>query len=166
MKDFVCRHALSAQFSLGNAKKECMLGQWDLSKSEGLFVFYLNFYIPFQKNKTVNSVKHIMMNSSLVTPQAIAGSERNHFNIMFIAMNCSDLLLCVVSSYFALWKYCDVMQFLNLFILVLSLVWPKRISRPESFITEVAGDDDSFKVVSFNVIFYSTAPAFLSTNFA
>ena len=49
---------------------------------------------------------------------------------------------------------------------MLSLMFPKTISRPESFIAEVAGDDDSFKMVCFNVIFYVLAPPFLSTNFA
>ena len=40
-----------------------------------------------KKLKTTNSVKHIAMNSSFVTPQAIAGSERNQFKLsMFIAM--------------------------------------------------------------------------------
>ena len=39
-------------------------------------------------------------------------------------------------------------------------------SIPESFITEVAGDDNSFEMVCFNVIFDGTAHAFLSTNFA
>ena len=47
-----------------------------------------------------------------------------------------------------------------------TFVGPKTISRPESFVTEVAGDDDSFEVVCFNVIFYGTASAFLSTHFA
>ena len=45
-------------------------------------------------------------------------------------------------------------------------MWPERISGPESFIAEVAGDDDSFQVVCFNVIFYVPAMAFLSTHFA
>ena len=49
---------------------------------------------------------------------------------------------------------------------MLSLMFPKTISRPESFIAEVAGDDDSFKMVCFNVVFYVPAMAFLSTNFA
>ena len=49
---------------------------------------------------------------------------------------------------------------------MLSLMFPKTISRPESFIAEVAGDDDSFKMVCFNVIFYVWGLAFLSTNFA
>ena len=43
---------------------------------------------------------------------------------------------------------------------------PQTWSGPEFFIAEVAGDDDSFKMVCFNVIFYSNALAFLSTNFA
>ena len=45
-------------------------------------------------------------------------------------------------------------------------VEPKTISGPESFVAEVAGDDDSFKMVCFNVIFYVWALTFLSTNFA
>ena len=49
---------------------------------------------------------------------------------------------------------------------MLSLMFPKTISRPESFIAEVAGDDDSFKMVCFNVIFYCVAHPLLSTNFA
>ena len=48
----------------------------------------------------------------------------------------------------------------------LSLMLPQTISGPESFIAEVAGDDDSFKVVCFNVVFYVTAHVFLSTHFA
>ena len=47
-----------------------------------------------------------------------------------------------------------------------TFVGPKTISRPESFVTEVAGDDDSFEMVCFNVIFYVFMLAFLSTNFA
>ena len=47
-----------------------------------------------------------------------------------------------------------------------TFVGPKTISRPESFVTEVAGDDDSFEVVCFDVIFYVIALAFLSTHFA
>ena len=43
---------------------------------------------------------------------------------------------------------------------------PQSFSGPECFIAEVAGDDDSFKMVCFNVIFYVLAPPFLSTNFA
>ena len=44
---------------------------------------------------------------------------------------------------------------------------PKTISGPESFVAKVAGDDDSFKVVCFNVIFYVTAMfVLLSTHFA
>ena len=42
---------------------------------------------------------------------------------------------------------------------------PKRISGPESFVAEVAGDDNSFEMVCFNVIFDGIALAFLSTNF-
>ena len=46
-------------------------------------------------------------------------------------------------------------------------VEPKTISGPESFVAEVAGDDDSFKVVCFNVIFYVTTMfVLLSTHFA
>ena len=47
-----------------------------------------------------------------------------------------------------------------------TFVGPKTISRPESFVTEVAGDDDSFEMVCFNVIFYVIAFAFFSTHFA
>ena len=47
-----------------------------------------------------------------------------------------------------------------------TFVGPKTIPRPESFVTEVAGDDDSFEMVCFNVIFYVGASAFLSTDFA
>ena len=39
-------------------------------------------------------------------------------------------------------------------ILVLSFMLPKTISRPESFITKVAGYGDSFQMICFNVIFY------------
>ena len=42
----------------------------------------------------------------------------------------------------------------------------KGISGPESFVTEVAGDDNPLKMVCFNVIFYVAAHVFLSTNFA
>ena len=51
-------------------------------------------------------------------------------------------------------------------ILVLSVMFPQIISTPESFIAKVAGDDDPFKMVCFNVIFYGTAHPFLSTYFA
>ena len=52
-------------------------------------------------------------------------------------------------------------------IFVLSPVMlPKRISGPESFVAEVAGDDDSFKMVCFNVIFYLSTMAFFSAYFA
>ena len=43
---------------------------------------------------------------------------------------------------------------------------PQTVSGPECFIAEVAGDNNSFEVVCFNVIFYVPAHAFLSTNFA
>ena len=42
----------------------------------------------------------------------------------------------------------------------------ETISKTESFITEVAGDDNSFDVVCFNVIFYVSAMALFSTHFA
>ena len=45
-------------------------------------------------------------------------------------------------------------------------VGPKTISRPESFITEVAGDDNSFEMVCFNVISYVSDIALFSTHFA
>ena len=47
-----------------------------------------------------------------------------------------------------------------------TFVGPKTISRPESFVTEVAGDDDSFEMVCFNVIFYVCVFALFSTHFA
>ena len=40
------------------------------------------------------------------------------------------------------------------------------ISVPESLIAVVAGDDYSFQMISFNVIFNSTAVTLLSTDFA
>ena len=49
---------------------------------------------------------------------------------------------------------------------MLSLMFPKTISRPECFIAEIAGNNDSFEMVCFNVIFYVPALAFLSTDFA
>ena len=57
-------------------------------------------------------------------------------------------------------------RFLYQIVLVLSLMWPERISGPESFIAEVAGDDDSLNMVCFDVIFYGRAHAFLSTDLA
>ena len=45
-------------------------------------------------------------------------------------------------------------------------VGPKTISRPESFITEVVGDDNSFEMVCFNVISYVSDMALFSTHFA
>ena len=54
------------------------------------------------KLETTYLVKQITMNYSFVTPQAITGSERNNFNVTFIAMEQHAKLLCVVSSYFAL----------------------------------------------------------------
>ena len=57
-------------------------------------------------------------------------------------------------------------RFLYQIVLMLSLMWPERISGPESFIAEVAGDDDSLNMVCFNVIFYGAAHPFLSTYFA
>ena len=42
----------------------------------------------------------------------------------------------------------------------------KTRSGPESFVAEVAGNDDSFEMVCFNVIFYVAAHAFFSTHFA
>ena len=52
---------------------------------------------------------------------------------------------------------------------VCMLAWfvgPKTIFRPESFITEVAGDDNSFEMVCFNVISNVSAMALFSTYFA
>ena len=47
-----------------------------------------------------------------------------------------------------------------------SVVESQRISRPECFIAEVAGDDNSLNVIRLNVIFYGTSHPFLSTHFA
>ena len=52
------------------------------------------------------------------------------------------------------------------FILVLSLMLSQTISGPKCFVAEVAGDDNSFEMVCFNVIFYDVAHAFFSANFA
>ena len=49
---------------------------------------------------------------------------------------------------------------------LLVFMLPQIVNRPESFIAEIAGDDDSFKVVCFNVVFYGIAHAFFSTHFA
>ena len=42
----------------------------------------------------------------------------------------------------------------------------EAISGPESFIAEVAGDDHTFQMICFDVVFYCIACTFLSTNFA
>ena len=47
-----------------------------------------------------------------------------------------------------------------------TFVGPKTISRPESFITEVVGDDNSFEMVCSNVISYVSDMALFSTHFA
>ena len=47
-----------------------------------------------------------------------------------------------------------------------SVVESQSISRPERFLAEVAGDDNSFDVICLNVIFYGTSHPFLSTDFA
>ena len=51
-------------------------------------------------------------------------------------------------------------------ILVLCLMLSKTISRPESFLANVAGDDYSVQMICFNVILYSIALPFLSTHLA
>ena len=57
------------------------------------------------KLKRTNLEKHIAMNSSFVTPQAIAGSERNQFKLsMFIAMEQSATLL---------WRKSENMKYLS-----------------------------------------------------
>ena len=50
--------------------------------------------------------------------------------------------------------------------MISGFVMSQVLSGFECFIAEVAGDDDSFQMICFNVIFYSTASAFLSTHFA
>ena len=47
-----------------------------------------------------------------------------------------------------------------------SLMKLQSISRPEGFFAEVAGDNNSFNKIRFNVIFYGTSHPFLSTYFA
>ena len=49
---------------------------------------------------------------------------------------------------------------------MLSHVFSKPISAPESLIAEVAGNDDPLEMVRLNVVFYCVAHPFLSTNFA
>ena len=92
---------------------------------------------------------------------------------MYIVMNYSELLLYVCQlcqlSIFGLASFIvsvSFHDFLHQYVLVLSVVLPKTISGPESFIAEIAGDDDSVQVVCFNVVFYVLAHAFFSTNFA
>ena len=73
-----------------------------------------------------------------------------------------ELLLCVSLS-----VICNTgSRTTTKLFLVLSLMLPQTISRPGSFTADIAGDDDSFKVVCFDVIFYATAHPFLSTYFA
>ena len=50
--------------------------------------------------------------------------------------------------------------------MIFSCVLSLRMSGPECLVTEVAGENDSFKMVAFNVIFYGIALPLLSTNFA
>ena len=89
--------------------------------------------------------------------------------LWFLALCCLKETLalkifCILSSPIY-WFYCAAVS-LNQFVYVLSHMRPQRISRPESFVAEVAGDDNSFKVICFNVIFYVRTMAFLSTDFA
>ena len=53
---------------------------------------------------------------------------------------------------------------LTVLLVMVSCVHCEGMSVSESFVTEVAGDDDSFKVVCFNVIFYGFRLTFLPTN--
>ena len=55
---------------------------------------------------------------------------------------------------------------LNQLIMIGSLMELQSISRPEGFFAEVAGDNNSFNMIRFNVIFYGTSHPLLSTNFA
>ena len=71
-------------------------------------------------------------------------------------------LICCLKLILDLNVLSQWLQILNQFVFMLS----KTRSGPESFVAKVAGDDNSFEMVCFNVIFYGTAHAFLSTNFA
>ena len=55
---------------------------------------------------------------------------------------------------------------INYLVLVLSHVFSKPMSGPESFVAEVAGDDNSFEMVCFDVISYVSDMALFSTHFA
>ena len=46
------------------------------------------------------------------------------------------------------------------------MVFPQSMPCPQSFIAEVAGDDNSLEMFRFNVIFYLMIPPFLSTYLA
>ena len=78
---------------------------------------------------------------SLVMPQCISGPE--NFITKDPGVNTKSIV-CMMAGF----------------------VEPKTISGPESFVAKVAGDDDSFKVVCFNVIFYGFGLTFLPTNCA
>ena len=109
------------------------------------------------------------MRSSVVMPQATVGSERNSFNSWNCHM-CDFTLYCLktvcILKRSKFWHILSkTWQFLESILLVFSFMLLVTIWRPECLIAEIAGDDDSFKVVCFNVIFYRTTLAFLSTNF-
>ena len=60
----------------------------------------------------------------------------------------------------------DLFKIVGRLLFMLPVVQLKTISGPECFFAVVAGYGDSFQMVCFNVIFYVSAMAFLSTHFA
>ena len=90
------------------------------------------------------------MNICFVLSQVSSRSENilKFLNILSLVELCSEKLLTILIKN-----------------TLLSMV-PQRISGPESFIANVAGDDNSLQMICFNVVFYSAAHAFFSTHFA
>ena len=70
------------------------------------------------------------------------------------------------SQRFQEFKFKSILRACKFVCMLAWFVGPKTISRPESFITEVAGDDNSFEMVCFNVISNVSAMALFSTYFA
>ena len=83
------------------------------------------------------------MSPSFVVPQAIPGSERQIFNLKYLLKGNGTFALCCLKTALTL--------ILKTFLFV---VLPQSTSTPESFIAEVARENDSFKMVCFNVVFY------------
>ena len=70
------------------------------------------------------------------------------------------------SQRFQEFKFKSILRACKFVCMLAWFVGPKTISRPESFITEVVGDDNSFEMVCFNVISYVSDMALFSTHFA